>query len=270
MHQRVWLPHNRVTHAQVGCGADELIDLLMRCVLDPGDSILDCPPTFGMYTFDAAVNDAHVITVPRKEDFSIDTPGVGDDTCWLTYANIRNPPCVYTPGHKHTPHPSLPPNPPAILDAIATQKPKVVFLTSPNNPDGSTIDEASLLAILDQPVLVVLDEAYIEFSGQPTRMPWVLTRPNLIVLRTFSKMAGLAGIRVGYGAFPDGLIDYIWRAKQPYNVSVAAEVAALAALSNMPYLEVWVGGRMDGCACTGGIQCTGGRQQHVVHYTGQA
>ena len=126
----------------------------------------------------------------------------------------------------------------AILDAIAQHHPKVVFLTSPNNPDGSVIDEASLLSILEQPVLVVLDEAYIEFSGEPSRMAWVLQRPNLVVLRTFSKMAGLAGLRVGYGAFPAGLIEYIWRAKQPYNVSVAAEVAALAALSNMAYLEV--------------------------------
>ena len=60
---------------QVGCGADELIDLLMRCVLDPGDSIIDCPPTFTMYKFDAAVNDASVITVLRKDDFSIDVQG---------------------------------------------------------------------------------------------------------------------------------------------------------------------------------------------------
>jgi len=62
---------------QVGCGADELIDLLMRCVLDPGDSIVDTPPTFTMYAFDAAVNDAKVVTVPRRADFSVDVPGAG-------------------------------------------------------------------------------------------------------------------------------------------------------------------------------------------------
>ncbi len=60
---------------QVGCGADELIDLLMRCCLDPGDAILDCPPTFTMYAFDAAVNNARVISVPRKDDFQLDMPG---------------------------------------------------------------------------------------------------------------------------------------------------------------------------------------------------
>jgi len=69
-------------------------------------------------------------------------------------------------------------------------------------------------------------------------MKWVERYPNLIVLRTFSKSAGLAGIRVGYGAFPLGMITYIWRAKQPYNVSVASETAACAALTNKAYLQV--------------------------------
>ncbi len=79
---------------QVGCGADELIDLLMRCVLDPGDSILDCPPTFTMYKFDAAVNDAKVITVLRNDDFSIDVQGqsrcIDDAMCWLLVALIEH------------------------------------------------------------------------------------------------------------------------------------------------------------------------------------
>lgn len=113
-----------------------------------------------------------------------------------------------------------------------------MFLTSPNNPDGSLIQEQQLTAILDQPVLVVLDEAYIEFADEPSRLNWVQKYDNLVVLRTFSKSAGLAGIRVGYGSFPLGMIEYLWRAKQPYNVSVASEVAACAALSNMPYLQV--------------------------------
>ncbi|KAL4439012.1 hypothetical protein ABPG77_006949 [Micractinium sp. CCAP 211/92] len=186
-------------HLLVGCGADELIDLLMRCVLDEGDLIVDCPPTFTMYVFDAAVNNAGVVTVPRLDGFKIDVEG--------------------------------------IKAAVAEHKPKIVFLTSPNNPDGSMLSEAELLEILALPVLVVLDEAYIEFSEEPSRMGWVARHPNLVVLRTFSKCAALAGLRVGYGAFPLGLIEYLWRAKQPYNVSVAAEVAALAALSNLPYME---------------------------------
>ena len=186
-------------HLLVGCGADELLDLIIRCVLEPGEAILDCPPTFTMYAFDADVNDAKVITVPRHADFSLDMP--------------------------------------AVLDAIRAQKPKVVFVTSPNNPDGSLIAEADLLTLLGEDVLVVLDEAYIEFAGEPSRAAWVMKYDNLIVLRTFSKSAALAGIRVGYGAFPLSLIEYMWRAKQPYNVSVAAEVAAVAALSNPTYLD---------------------------------
>ncbi|KAJ0838611.1 putative histidinol-phosphate transaminase [Helianthus annuus] len=183
----------------VGCGADELIDLIMRCVLDPGDSIVDCPPTFTMYEFDAAVNCARVIKVPRKMDFSLDVQ--------------------------------------RITEVIEREKPKIIFLTSPNNPDGSVINDDVLLKILDLPILVVLDEAYIEFSGLESKMGWVKKHENLIVLRTFSKRAGLAGLRVGYGAFPLSIIEYLWRAKQPYNVSVAAEVSACAALQNPGYLE---------------------------------
>ncbi|ERN12831.1 hypothetical protein AMTR_s00180p00043090 [Amborella trichopoda] len=182
-----------------GCGADELIDLIMRCVLDPGDKIVDCPPTFTMYEFDAAVNGALVLKVPRKQDFSL---------------NVSH-----------------------IIEVVKLEKPKCIFLTSPNNPDGSIINDEDILQILALPILVVLDEAYIEFAGLESRMSWVKKHENLIVLRTFSKRAGLAGLRVGYGAFPLSIIEYLWRAKQPYNVSVAAEVSACAALQNPSYLE---------------------------------
>lgn len=182
-----------------GCGADELIDLIMRCVLDPGEKIVDCPPTFTMYEFDASVNDAIVIKVPRKSDFSLDVK--------------------------------------RIAGVVEQEKPKCIFLTSPNNPDGSIIDDETLRKILNLPILVVLDEAYIEFSGLESRMGWVKKYENLIVLRTFSKRAALAGLRIGYGAFPLSIIEYLWRAKQPYNVSAAAEIAACAALQNPTYLE---------------------------------
>ena len=76
----------------------------------------------------------------------------------------------------------------------------------------------------------------LQFAGEASRAAWVLSHDNLVVLRTFSKSAGLAGLRVGYGAFPAGLAAYLWRAKQPYNVSAAAEVAALAALTNPSWL----------------------------------
>lgn len=194
-------------HLLVGCGADELIDLLMRVVLEPGDAIVDCPPTFTMYAFDADVNAARVVAVPRNADFSLDVPAIE--------AAVR-----------------------------AEPRAKVLFLTSPNNPDGSVIREEELLRLLQLPVLVVLDEAYIEFAegagaggNGASRIAWVEKYPNLAVLRTFSKCAALAGLRVGYGAFPLDLAEYLWRAKQPYNVSVAAETAACAALTNPGYLD---------------------------------
>jgi histidinol-phosphate aminotransferase len=118
----------------------------------------------------------------------------------------------------------------------------LIFLASPNNPDGSVLGAEDLRRLLALPWVVVLDEAYIEFHGQEhSRMRWVLDHDNLIVLRTFSKRAGLAGLRVGYGAFPAALMPHLWKIKQPYNVSVAASAAAVAALEDTDHLERVVG-----------------------------
>jgi histidinol-phosphate aminotransferase len=182
-----------------GAGADELIDLIMRVVLSPGDIIINCPPTFGMYAFDADLNNAKVINVPRKADFSLDVDG--------------------------------------ILEAAEKYSPKLIFLTSPNNPDGSILPQPVLQKLLALPSLIVLDEAYIEFSGVPSAITLTPDTWNLITLRTFSKLAGLAGLRVGYGAFPTWLMPTLWKAKQPYNVNVAASVAAIASLDDPAYLD---------------------------------
>ncbi len=203
----------------VGAGADELIDLIMRVTLNPGDTVLNCPPTFGMYAFDADLNNANVVNVPRNRDFSVDVDG--------------------------------------ILDAAERFSPKLIFLTSPNNPDGSLLPQPVLQKLLALPALIVLDEAYIEFANHDnssirystseqsnTRISNIESRitdvpdlDNLIVLRTFSKLAGLAGLRVGYGAFPTWLMPTLWKAKQPYNVNVAASAAAMASLEDPDYLE---------------------------------
>jgi len=187
-----------------GAGADELIDLIMRLFLQPGDVVIDCPPTFGMYSFDTAVNAGCIIRVPRRADFSLDVEAI----C----AVFQAPALI----HSHTP--------------------KLLFITSPNNPDGSVISDGDLLRLLGLPVGVVLDEAYIEFHG-PSRLAWVLEHENLMVLRTFSKRAGLAGLRVGYAAFPAALMPHLWKVKQPYNVSVAASAAAVAALEDAGYMS---------------------------------
>lgn len=187
-----------------GQGADELIDLLMRVFLEPSDCILSCPPTFGMYAFDAELNAARCIEVPRHADFSLDLN--------------------------------------AIRKAVETYQPKIFFITSPNNPDGSVIDSKTMDELLSLPTLIVLDEAYIEFAGENlgaslSRIRDVLVRENLIVLRTFSKWAGLAGLRIGYGAFPLWLMPTLWKSKQPYNVNVAASVAAQVSLEHADELK---------------------------------
>lgn len=187
-----------------GAGADELIDLVMRACLDPGESILNCPPTFGMYAFDGDVNDVDTINVFRKPDFSIDVPAIES-------LFEREP---------------------------AERHPRILFLASPNNPDGSLVARDDIMRLLDLPVLLVLDEAYIEFA--PPGFSWineVSKRENLVVLRTFSKWAGLAGLRVGYGAFPGWLIEQLWKVKQPYNVSVAASTAAIVSLEYKDEIE---------------------------------
>jgi len=204
-----------------GAGADELIDLALRATITPGDVVIDCPPSFGMYPFSSAVNAAQFVEVPRRADFALDVPAIE--------SAVRSNP-----------------------------RAKVLFVCSPNNPDGSLVSDGDLRRLLTLPVLVVLDEAYVEFStatqgqtsmadtgkgadarsmGSAGHIAWTLDYPNLAVLRTFSKLAGLAGLRVGYGAFPEWLLPQLWKIKQPYNVNVAATLAALASLEDLATLQ---------------------------------
>ena len=200
-----------------GMGADELIDLVLRVVLSPNDVVIDCPPSFGMYPFSTAVNSGQYVQVKRNPDFSLNIPAIEQ----------------------------------AVADHPTS---KVLFICSPNNPDGSTIKEAELRQLLQLPLLVVLDEAYVDFSfdlndekneenGKSTAannassIHLALEYENLAVLRTFSKLAGLAGLRVGYGAFPKWLLPHLWKIKQPYNINVAASLAAIASLQDESWLH---------------------------------
>ncbi len=251
------------SHIVVGHGADELIDLVMRLFITPGDAVINCPPTFGMYPFDTELNGGTVITVPRNPDFSVDIkhlmPTV-DSTVkgggfFLARGFARDRPSRY--GSKGPSRAGTP-----------TGTPKLLFVTSPNNPDGSILPDADLRSLLALPLIVVLDEAYVEFAGQetfpssvargpsrrnavisagfpaemstvprvPSRATWVTEHDNLIVLRTFSKWAGLAGLRVGYGIFPKWIRAQLLKIKQPYNVNVAGTTAALASLEDTEYL----------------------------------
>jgi histidinol-phosphate aminotransferase len=182
-----------------GSGADELIDLIMRLFIQPGDVVLNCPPTFGMYSFDAGICGAQVISVTRLADFSINVEAI--ERAFVGETQV-----------------------------------KLIFVASPNNPDGGVLSDVDLQRLLKLPVIIVLDEAYVEFHGE-SRVKWAADYPNLIVLRTFSKWAGLAGLRVGCGVFPQAILPHAWKIKQPYNVNIAAATAALASLHDLDYLQ---------------------------------
>lgn len=194
-------------------GADEMLDTLCRLFLQPGDAIIDCPPTFGMYSFDAGLAGAKVVEVWRKEGFAVDVekiveigdqrPETEDWGSSTTQSKIKN------------------------------LKSKILFLTSPNNPTGNWLPDDDLRRLLALPLLVVLDEAYVEFADFPSRASWVLDHENLVVLRTFSKAAGIAGLRLGYGIAPSWLMAHLWKFKQPYNVNVAASIAGIASLRHV-------------------------------------
>ncbi len=197
-----------------GHGADEMLDYLCRLFLAPGDAIINCPPTFGMYEFDAQLGGGQVIEVRRQPDFSLDVEAIKTAATAHSQVTIDNSPLPI---------------------------PKLLFLTSPNNPSGNWLPDEDLRRLLALPLLVVLDEAYVEFADHPSRAAWVLEHENLVVLRTFSKAAGIAGLRLGYGICPLWLMEQLWRFKQPYNVNVAATVAGLASLRHVEQIMAVVG-----------------------------
>ncbi|HEX2910563.1 MAG TPA: histidinol-phosphate transaminase [Chloroflexia bacterium] len=182
----------------VGSGSDELLELIIRLFITPGDNIIDLVPTFGMYSFLGKQYQAQVRAVARHaQDYSVDVE--------------------------------------ATLAAV-DERTKIIFVCTPNNPTGNSCNEATIRTLLNTGKLVVVDEAYHDFAGQSFAY---LTREyeNLIVLRTFSKLSGLAGLRVGYGIFPLSVIKHLWKIKQPYNVTVAAQEAALASLRDPEWLR---------------------------------
>ena len=175
-----------------GSGSDEIIDLILRMFLAPGEKIVDPSPTFGMYAVCARICGGEVVSVPRDEAFEIDVE--------------------------------------AIRQAVDAGT-KAILFASPNNPTGNIAPEPQVRALLAMGILVVVDETYHEFCGQ-TVLPLVPQYPNLIVLRTFSKWAGLAGLRIGLGVMHPDIARVMMAVKPPYNVSLAAELALGASLED--------------------------------------
>ena len=180
-----------------GTGADELIDLTCRLLLEPGEKVLSFTPTFSYYPHVVSLNKGVYETYPREPDYSISL-----DLC----------------------------------RKIDLQSVKLVIFTSPNNPSANLLEEPVLDYFLDNNLIVLVDEAYYEFSQSSYRNK-IETHDNLIILRTFSKCFGLAGLRVGYGIMSPNLAEGIMRIKPPYSVNVAAETALKKCLSNLTFYQ---------------------------------
>ncbi|MBW1827956.1 MAG: histidinol-phosphate transaminase [Deltaproteobacteria bacterium] len=187
----------------LGNGSNELIELIVRTFLSPGEQVVQAFPTFLVYEKVVKGAGGQMISVPLS-DFRIDLN--------------------------------------AIADAI-TAETKIIFLTNPNNPTGSAFskDEMSgFLKKIPDDVIVVLDEAYIEFVSDEDvaqGLDLLSAHPLLAVLRTFSKLYGLAGLRIGYGFAAEDLIDYMNRVRQPFNANTLAQAAAIAALDDSEFVS---------------------------------
>ena len=181
----------------IGNGSDEVIDLLIRIFCNPSvDKIVVCPPTYGMYEVAANINDVMVLSVPLTQDFQLDTE--------------------------------------ALQQVISQSEPntlKLIFLCTPNNPTGNSIDNIEWV-LTNFNGIVVVDEAYIDFSERTSFIEKLVLYPNLVVVQTFSKAWGLAAARIGIAYASETIIALMQKVKPPYNVSSLNQEAALKALDN--------------------------------------
>ncbi len=181
----------------LGNGSDELVDAVVKTFVNPGESTVVCPPTFEMYEIFTRLIGGRVKSVPLRRDFSWDVDG--------------------------------------ILKAVS-KRTKIVFICSPNNPTGSIISEEDLLRIAEKDVVVVVDEAYIEFADK-SLVSLLRKQNNLVFLRTFSKAFGLAGLRIGYALADSETIKYIRCARPPFPVNILALKAAEVAVEDRERLK---------------------------------
>mmetsp|Transcript_20697 Transcript_20697/g.48609 ORF Transcript_20697/g.48609 Transcript_20697/m.48609 type:complete len:399 (+) Transcript_20697:170-1366(+) len=200
-------PDIRPENVFVGVGSDEAIDLLIRIFCKPGrtsgvgDAIMITPPTYGMYKVCANVNDVGIQSVPLTEDFDLQVP--------------------------------------EILDAV-TPETKMIFACSPGNPTSKSIPFSDILKLANSSRyhgLVIVDEAYVDFSSTPSATALVAEHDNIVVLQTLSKAFGLAGIRCGFAIGPPDVIQLMNNVKAPYNVNKLTSDAAANALKNTDILE---------------------------------
>lgn len=182
----------------LGNGSDEIIDLVFRIFCNPGtDKALTFTPTYGMYQVAADSNDVELIKIPLTKDFLL------KPSDYLPFAKDENL--------------------------------KLTLICSPNNPSGNKFDRAAISDIIkNSPGIVLLDEAYIDFSDEPSFTGELDQYPNLIVMQTFSKAWGMASVRVGMAFASGAIISYFNKMKPPYNISTINQITVLERLSNIP------------------------------------
>ena len=180
-------------HIFLGNGSDECIDLLFRSFCEPGkDNVIICPPTYGMYEVSANINDVAIKKVPLLDNFQLDL------------IHMEN-----------------------AIDANT----KLIWICSPNNPTGNSLNRVDIETILNNfNGIVVVDEAYINFARQKSFLQELADYPNLVILQTFSKAWGLAGLRLGMAFASLDIIDVLNKVKPPYNINQATQELALKAL----------------------------------------
>jgi histidinol-phosphate aminotransferase len=187
-----------------GAGADEILELLAKVLLGPGDEAVFAWPSFAMYPVVVQGMGATAVRVPLTRELTHDLPAMA---------------------------------------AAVTDRTRLVFVCNPNNPTGTSVGAEAFdrfIESLSDHVVVAIDEAYFEFVRRrdfPDSLGWVRRRPGTIALRTFSKIFGLAGLRIGYGVADRELAGYLQRARHPFNVNRLAEVAALAALDDAEHAD---------------------------------
>lgn len=188
----------------LGNGSDEPIDLLYRVFCEPGvDNVIIPNPTYGMYQVCADINNSTIQFVSLNDDFSLN-------------AN-------------------------EVLNAV-DKNTKLIFICSPNNPTSNTFEKESIVKILDsfKTGIVVVDEAYIDFSAKESFLSRLDKYPNLVVLQTFSKAWGLAGIRLGMAFASKEIIALMTKVKYPYNINILTQNTALKALNDVEEKNTWV------------------------------
>ncbi|MBI3500667.1 MAG: histidinol-phosphate transaminase [Bacteroidetes bacterium] len=187
----------------LGNGSDEVIDILYRAFCNPAkDNAILCPPTYGMFEVSANINDVEVRKVQLTAEFQLNAEGISENV---------------------------------------DENTKLIFLCSPNNPTGNSLDREDIEFILNNfSGIVVIDEAYINFSKQKSFTLELNEYPNLVVMQTLSKAWGMAGLRIGMAFASEEIISVFNKIKPPYNINEASQQLAIKALDNIEQVNNWI------------------------------